>query len=200
MTKSQIILEVETSDFQPRFSFTDDIDSVVDDINRPHEDYFLGFNDKVKEIIQREIEYAQSVDNYSILFADVCNWQKELFEYKKEKIYQLQNNSDDKLKEKAIGLPNQHINLGLRQVSVKVGRWTPPGPIFLEELKSMNFPISVEIVKSLCDSDEDVRLYLTDWYKIFQTIHMFEDFNGRLGGIVINILSYIVNGHYLIRL
>jgi len=44
-----------------------------------------------------------------------------------------------------------------------------------------------------------ILFVLTQWYKIFQTIHFFEDLNGRLGGIVINILFYNSTGKYLIK-
>ena len=81
MDKQDILDEVATSQWQPAFLFTGDLDAVVDSILKPHEDYFLGLHSKVKEIIEREISYAKTADTYQITFADVSNWQKELFEY-----------------------------------------------------------------------------------------------------------------------
>jgi hypothetical protein len=226
MTKEQILLEVETSKFQPEFEFTKNLDDVVDNINKPHEDYFLGLNSKVKEIIEKEIEYANTVENYQITFADVCNWQKELFKYKQKVIGNLISKfnqdsnqelgngyrfvrsfqeTENDIAIKCKNLPNQHINLGLRQTNVKVGQWTPPTPTFLEDLKKMCFPISTGKVTVNCENSfgfvdsNEIKEYLTEWYKTFQTIHFFEDFNGRLGGVVINILSYILTEKYLIR-
>ena len=221
MTEQDILHEVATSKWQPEFEFTDDLDEVVDSILKPHEDYFLGLHSKVEEIIEREIFYAITVDNYKITFADVCNWQKELFEYKKRKIEDLVSliqygdraNLSDSYK--AQDLPNQYINLGLRDTNVKVGKWIPPAPMFLENLKEMCFP-----VKTITE-DNDITVYLlgtrlekeegmiqdkdfileilTDWYKIFQSVHFYNDLNGRVGGIVINIISYILTGKYLIK-
>jgi len=230
MTKLQILQQVAESNWQPEFEFTDDIDRVVDSILKPHEDYFLGLHSKIKEIIKREISYAKSVDNYTITFADICNWQKELFEHKKELIDVAVSNLDQQDLEshhtqfaiKAGCLPNQHINLGLRIVNVRVGNWNPPKPMFLEDLKEMCFPLMLEFdcrktidysyylntgTEAVFEEDfDDVLKYekeilqmLTNWYKIFETIHFFQDLNGRAGGIVINIISYILTGKYLIN-
>lgn len=194
-------------------------------------------HNEVKKIIQREIlslsgdllNVAQN--KCQITFADVCNWQKELFEYKRLKqghlfsVYHYHYvNCNPEMEDlerliiKSKNLPNQHINLGLRTTNVKVGNWTPPHSIFLEELKEMCFPISTDLdynskfddldTDNIVNLDgtytslhlEDIKFKLTHWYKIFQTIHFFEDFNGRLGGIVINILSYILTGKYMIRI
>ena len=110
MNKNQILEEVANSTWQPEFEFTDDLPAVIDKILKSHEDYFLKLHDRVKEIIQRESEYAKhiidtrkyqqhnidssdmkhftkAIDNYQITFADVCNWQKELFEHKKRIIH-----------------------------------------------------------------------------------------------------------------
>ena len=221
MTEQDILHEVATSKWQPEFEFTENLDEVVDSILKPHEDYFLGLHSKVKGIIQREISYAKTVDTYQITFADVSNWQKELFEYKKRKIEDLVSliqygdraNLSDSYK--AQDLPNQYINLGFRDTNVKVGKWIPPAPMFLENLKEMCFP-----VKTITE-DNDITVYLlgtrlekeegmiqdkdfileilTDWYKIFQSVHFYNDLNGRVGGIVINIISYILTGKYLIK-
>lgn len=212
MKKEEILKEVATSSWQPQFQFTSDLNDVVDSILKPHEDYFLGLHGKVKEIIQREIEHAITLDAYKITFADVCNWQKELFE---EKIFHIEEfkkrECGDKWhnygspesfyldKARALELPNLHINLGLRQNNVKVGKWNPPHPIFLEDLKSMCFPITIVENNLFIEEGWKEGYYpsLTEWYKIFETIHFFEDLNGRLGGIVINILSFLTTGKYL---
>jgi hypothetical protein len=219
MTKEQILLEVETSKFQPEFNFITDLDTVVNDINKPHEDYFLGLNDKVKNIIQREILFRNSIEtfNASISFIDVCNWQRELFEYKTELIFGILNeNTEDweniesvikfeEYQQKVYNLPNQHINLGLRQTNVKHAQWVPLAPILLEGLKPMCFPISANKVKENCQNSfgftnqNEVKKYLTKWYNIFQTIRFFEDFNDRLGSIVINVISYLLTEKYLVH-
>jgi len=129
----------------------------------------------------------------------LCQWQKELLEHKRalssNLIFKLSNKLSDDEEEfkkeeelfiKTCNLPNMHIKLGLRTTNVKVGDWIPPHPMFLEELKSMCFPLNLEEFKL----DGNMKDFLTNWYKIFETIHFFEDLNGRLGGIVVAILSF----------
>lgn len=168
MTKQQILNEVETSNWQPKFKFTDNLDAVVDSILQPNEDYFLDLHSKVKEIITRETEFYNNKKDmglssslypeYNITFADVCNWQKELFEHKailrSDLIFNLSNNpklydeigfeEEEMLFKKTCDLPNQYINLGLRQINVNVGKWAAPHPLNLENLKQMCFPLQVK--------------------------------------------------------
>lgn len=227
MTEEQILQEVLTSNFQPEYKFTDDLDAVVDSILKPHEDYFLGLHGKVEEIIEREIDYAKTIGNYQITFADVCNWQKELFEHKREKIaeankilFMYENKQFPNFSEnhqtiidcrKANKLPNQYINLGLRQTNVKVGKWTPPAPMFIDELKEMCFPIEINdefltlpstydegLINGSKVDDGYLKYWITEWYKIFETIAYMEDFNCICGNVVINIVSYILTNKYLI--
>lgn len=219
MTQEQIFNEVANSNWQPTFTGTFSLDEAVDSILKPHEDYFLGLHDKVKEIIEREIHYAKTISDYRITFADICNWQKELFEHKIEIIDRnIRNINPDEdwffgrdSTKIYIDLPNQYINLGLRKTSVKVGNWRPPHPIILDELKEMCFPISVNLnedrlsffihgwVGAKRDTKKQLLSCLTEWFKIFQTIHFLEDLNGRVGGIVINILYHLLTGEYLIN-
>lgn len=225
MTTQQIRERVQSSSFQPTFQYTNNLDEVIDNILKPHEDYFLKLHSKVKEIIEREIKYANgnfyepgdaNYQSYQITFADVCNWQKELFDEKLSIIYDLTkerpgfDEADVMLALDAMNLPNQHITLGLRDINVKVGNDVPPHPIHLEYLKEMCFPINLDSVMEYYGTGYDIILnceiantnilkYLTEWYKTFQNIHFFSDLNGRLGGIVINILSYLLTGKYLIK-
>ena len=87
--------------------------------------------------------------------------------------------------------------------------------MFLEDLKKMCFPIFDLEYDCMSEVDtnhivsldgiytslhsEIVKYKLTQWYKICMTCHYWDDLNGRIGGIVINILSYILTGKYLIK-
>jgi hypothetical protein len=209
------------------FEFTDDLDAVIDSVLKPREDYFLGLHSKVKEIIETEIadyERGDITEVYEISFNNLCNWQKELFEHKKEIIWNFTKprpkteyfNLD--LAEKALSLPNQHINLGLRQSDGKVADCTPPEPMFLENLKELCFPISTENIKKkgvewfndthsfninecvdMVNFEGVYTSEVIEWYKIFQSISFFEDFNDVIGCIVVNIFSYVLTGKYLIK-
>jgi hypothetical protein len=68
-----------------------------------------------------------------------------------------------------------------RESEVTVGGWQPPNPLKVREYIKRNhvFPISRA-------NDE----YLIEWYRKFQMIHPFEDGNGRVGGIVVAVLSW----------
>lgn len=239
MTKQDILDEVATSQWQPVFTFTDDLDAVVDSILKPHEDYFLGLHDKVKGIIQRECLFRDSDEtrHVAITFADVSNWQKELFMYRHDRINYHYDNSDyaticpDDLTEEeedlwyenqskhtdiykqSKGLPNLFINLGLRDTNIQTGKWTPPAPMFLEDLKEMCFPLKIAdnefltlpnyyddgLIKDSKVDDDYFKYWITEWYKTFKLCYFFEDFNEELSNIVINILSYILTGKYLIK-
>lgn len=71
-----------------------------------------------------------------------------------------------------------------RTHSVTVGKHTPPEAIHIPELISNVFPVSI--------SDN-----LEEWYSLFQTIHPYEDGNGRVGGVVIAVLSKLKSGRFL---
>lgn len=156
MTYEQIIAEAGTSKWQPEFVLYESIDAVADAINRPHEDYPIG----VQATIDMILLYRKSD---VITFADACNIQKYLFDVKVKIV-----------DEQKLTLPNLHINLGLRQTEVKVGGWVPPHPLFLSDFVRNLFPVYSADWKSL-----------VDWYKQFQTVHPFEDLNGRVGGIIV---------------
>lgn len=210
--ENNILKQIASSSWQPKFKFTDNLDLAVDSILRGHEDYFLNLHQKVIDIINDSVFVIQNIiedeGKFTLTFADVCNWQKQLFEHKKELITGANDKNPQMLAEKCKNLPNQYINLGLRKANVKVGDWTPPEPLFLDDLKEMSFPIIVEESKihftihrlrigELAET-ELILDQLTTWYEIFETIHFFEDLNGRLGGIIINILSYITTNKYII--
>ena len=69
-----------------------------------------------------------------------------------------------------------------RTVNVMVGPHSPPPPYLIESeiTESGIFPVNIK-------SD------LVEWYRKFQVIHPFYDGNGRVGGIVVAVLSYFQN-------
>ncbi len=216
--KEQIIKEVRESNFQPTFIYTDSIDEAVDSINIPHEDYDLDLDNIVKSIIEKELSngFNDTTNHpfiYSISLNKIFEWQKEILKVKQEKAA-LSNKS----------YHNLYIKTGLRTHSVKVGNWNPPPPLYLQEFSELLFPIqfkrdlieSEEVIYqdnflnlrmfkdtpypyNINDNEADLIPILTEWYKYYQTVHFLEDFNGRTGGIVINILSYLITGKYLIN-
>ncbi|MCH7590839.1 Fic family protein, partial [PVC group bacterium] len=71
-----------------------------------------------------------------------------------------------------------------RKHSVAVGDHIPPDGIYIPELIQNIFPVSI--------NDN-----LKTWYSLFQTIHPYEDGNGRVGGVIIATLSKLKSGRFL---
>ena len=71
-----------------------------------------------------------------------------------------------------------------RQCQVWVGNDTPPSPFKVPQLMDSLGAATVDN-------------YLT-WYQQFETIHPFIEGNGRVGGVVIAVLSFNVNGVFTV--
>ena len=192
---------------QYNFSYTSNLDTVVNSMLLPYESYFTKvFSiDKekivrdVKEIIMSEVENISDretiryifpeTDAYAVTIGNLVRWQKEMFQ----------------------------------PLSLLNGRYMPGYLISKEEVISSLFPVSTENLSALIDiniSDETinsivyqsllknilttferekVKLELTYWYSLYSHIQFFENFNSLLGNIVINILSYSLTNKYLIK-
>ena len=180
MTKQDILNEVANSKWQPEFEFTDSIYDVVDSILKPHEDYGLGLHSELIKILEEEKETD------FISFDKACKYQKRLFNHKLSLITA-----------EYAWLPNLYIDLGIRNTDVIVGNWIPPKHYSIWNLIDMCFPISTGQWHMISNHNEILK-NLTQWFKVFQTIHPFNDLNGRVGGLIINIISYNLTGKYLI--
>jgi len=73
--------------------------------------------------------------------------------------------------------PNDIKAGAYRDCMVQVGPHLPPPPILLQELMDLLLPVKKGIDPTV-------------WYKQFETVHPFQDGNGRIGGIVLAWLSY----------
>lgn len=71
----------------------------------------------------------------------------------------------------------------LREVNVRVGSHFPPNwqmvPTLMEELESQYY------IKRECE--------LLKWYKDFETIHPFQDGNGRVGGVIVAVYAHLLH-------
>lgn len=188
MNFQDILKTVQTSVWQPTFTNVDDVRIAADSILRPHEDYCLAMHDVVVNIIEREVAFAKTQEVYNINIRDVFSIQKELFDQKIKKVQETNS----------WHLPSLYISLGVRKITVKLPNTTPPAPIYIPDLLKNIFPITVEngVFKTSTTTN------LVEWFKIFQTIHPLDDLNGRVGGIILNILSkltkntFVVNSNY----
>lgn len=198
MTFQDIINEVESSSWQPEFEWVDSIEEVSERINSPHEDYPLGVYPTIQMI--GLLKHEGRFD-----WAGACNIQKFLQTYKlcqikyaREDLQLFPDSVESETRRKYCALPNQHINLGLRKTNVQVGSWPPPHPMFLQELVEKIFPVQFhpETQKFQIPNFKLGHISPIFWYKLFQTIHPFEDLNGRVGGIILAALTHS-NGQFL---
>jgi hypothetical protein len=202
MTFLDILNEVESSSWQPEFEWVSSSKEVSEKINSPHEDYPLG----VRPTMDMINAFA-GVEK--ITWADACNIQKFLFTAKQDQIKNAVEDSDKYLDEPELSihevagkyerLPNLHINLGMRKTEVKVGDWNPPHPMFIQDLIEQIFSVSwhVQTQKFCIPHYKLGTISPIFWYKLFETIHPFEDLNGRVGGIIVAVLSHS-NGEFLV--
>lgn len=181
MTFQDIIHECIISNWQPKFEWVNSIEECADRINLPHEDYPIGVDPTIEMI-----RLFSGVDRIS--WRDACNIQKYLYDKKMEFI----------TKNSVFNLPNIFIDPGVRRKMVKVGKWKPPHPMFLQDLIEQIFPIEISSKHGWIFKYPglDTGSIPGFWYRLFQTIHPFEDLNGRVGGIIVAALT-TENGKYL---
>lgn len=83
------------------------------------------------------------------------------------------------------GMNQNRIKRGnWRQVNVWVSNYRAPDHIHVPQLIEEVFPVRM--------NDN-----LQEWYALFQSVHPFEDGNGRVGGIIVAALSYLRDGRFL---
>ena len=68
-----------------------------------------------------------------------------------------------------------------RQVPVRIGNFLPPKPDLLPRLME-------NLEAAYADAQPDAET-LASWYTDFETIHPFQDGNGRVGGIIVAALN-----------
>lgn len=181
-------VEHEAKRFNPNFAWTDSIDEVAYMINRPHDDYPWR-SQKTKELIEQYLEGNLKSEKgmgslYRITEMDIKSMHSYLFD--------------------GLGFNQKHILRGAYRtthVDIKNTKtdeilFTPPEPLQIPYLMSRVAPIEIggnERKAFFVMSEEE----LVWWYRLFETIHPFQDGNGRVGGIVVAIFSYSLYKKYL---
>ena len=82
---------------------------------------------------------------------------------------------------------NEHDQITVgdwRRWNVTIGNFIPPHPIEILRFLPLIFP--------LVDGKN-----LIEWYRKFQSIHPFDDGNGRVGGVIVAVMNKIHNGEWL---
>lgn len=160
-------MRIEADKWQPSLQIVSDVDVCADCINRPHEDY-PQFVNSTKEVI------IQGIENY--------NKEDIISEREIQQIHTLVMSGKEYLVTGRWRFIDVHINNYDGTVFV------PPVPHLIPQLMMSICPIKIGDM-----TKEDIIL----WYKRFETIHPFEDGNGRVGGVVMAIISYINFGEFI---
>ena len=181
-------VEHEAKRFNPTFTWTDSVDEVADAINRPHDDYPWR-SQKTKELIEKFLEgnlkpHMGMGSLHRISEMDIKSMHGYLFD--------------------GLGFNQKHILRGAyrtTQVSITNQKtkeivFTPPEPLQIPYLMSRIAPVAIgdNGGKSFSVTSQKELVW---WYRIFETIHPFQDGNGRVGGIVVAIFSYSLYKKYL---
>jgi hypothetical protein len=108
-----------------------------------------------------------------------CDVTQEMIEYYCD-YFATVNNSMLLAIQNEIGKPASHSGF-FRRLEVKVGNHTPPQPWQIESLMNQ-----LAVDQSNIVSIEQ----LLQWYYDFESIHPFEDYNGRVGGVIVAVISH----------
>jgi fido (protein-threonine AMPylation protein) len=154
--------------WKPQLQIVDDIDVCADYINIPHKDDYPQFVNSTKETIKHGIENFTKDDIIA---------EREI-----KQIHRLIFKEKDYIK---IG-DWRHTNVHINNEDGSV--FEPPEAYLVPQLMISICPIEIGSM-----SKEDIIL----WYKRFETIHPFQDGNGRVGGVIMAIVSYINFGEFI---
>ncbi len=145
----------------PEFKWVSTVEEAADTINKPHEDYPTRVSN-TQLILENREGFGISISKLNL--TSIHHW-----------------------------VFNDTPHAGnYRNVNVKVGDHVCPHPSVLEEL--MSDLVLIHTPKIVKDRDWEVVKCpveeLTDWYTDLETIHPFEDGNGRVGGIIVALFSH----------
>ena len=136
--------------WNPQFFWVNDVPTVADKINLPHEDY----PNRVKRTINA-IYRMESLTNLTL---------------------------EHLLKIHRIIFDDQPFGGYLRECNVQVGFHRPPNYQLVEKLMNQ----LIIAYQDRLDSIDNLKA----WYNDFETIHPFQDGNGRVGGVILAVISH----------
>ena len=169
-------IKEQAKNWHPKFVDVSDINELAHMINKYHEDYPLRV-DKTIELIENYIV----LDKLQLITeTDILQMHSHFFAGE--------------------GFNENHILRGAyRRVNVRVGNHRPPDFLFVDHLMKEIMPVvwHDDNITRYTRFSATTEIKMVEWYSLFQTIHPFQDGNGRVGAVVVAIISYIKTGKVL---
>ena len=157
-----IFQHLRTTPWEPTFQWVSTLKEVADLINKPHEDY-------PERVLRTEKAILHLTNKLNTLVA-----------YGSRGLFSSQLRGTHK---RVFG-DTRHAGCW-RQIEVRVGLHTPPRshqvPRLMGQLEGSYFSLSISYM---------TIEKLIEWYKDFETVHPFQDGNGRVGGITLAAYSH----------
>jgi len=162
-----------SAEWRPKFVDVEDVRTLADMINKPHEDYPKRV-DATEFCIRSIIGFDEHEMDEGFLF--LCH---------STIMTGLESRGRYRTKEVHIVGSSQMVNVATGEILTKREIvYTPPNYLLIPYLMSRIMPVR---------STDD----LIQWYRLFQSIHPFEDGNGRVGGVILGVLNFLKTGKYL---
>lgn len=161
-----------SKEWRPKFVEVDDVDICADLINKPHDDYPIRIP-MTKFCLENLVVIQEEELDEGFLFmihSTIMQGLESRGQYRKKNVH-------------IVGSSN-FVNIKTGELETKRDIiYTPPDYLLVPTMMKRIMPTPIDD--------------LIGWYSRFQSIHPFEDGNGRVGGVVVGALSFIKTGKYL---